>query len=472
MPIGLVLGGGAPHLPLMSGALLALDEAGLDFKVISTTGAGMLAGLLFASPERSHPDEPLRQARQTALKATATMGIDDAIYQFLPINYKVFQKPGPIAEALAPFYNMFLSAPRETRQQRLIGDWMALMSATMMPSSLGPWSKGLCQAPSWIDGMTDFESLIDNLGDTAFRLGAYCVEDRADVTFDRKDLTLDHCKAALAMPFIYEPYKLPAPGAEGKEKTFLEGSAFDPLRLDPDNVMVDNDIDTIIFLDILGHRNLIDEPRDLTDAWVQSIIAPLTRLAENSLAAFKARRAQHARQRFLDALEKAASLAETDIGAFREQRDLVLKERDLYELADLLGSADVDLGTFRQRAASDPQVAGDRKLKKLVDLASGDYGAFVREREAYLKARELAEGVPSSCAKTHSRRSELLRMPFGRHIPGEHWPKVLDWSHSNMSQLFEVGHETGRAFVADHRERLESSLGRVLETDPGQIAAE
>ena len=96
----------------------------------------------------------------------------------------------------------------------------------------------------------------------------------------------------------------------------------------------------------------------------------------------------------------------------------------------------------------------------------------MREREAYLKARELAEGVPPSCPKTHSRRSELLRMPFGRHIAEEHWPKVLDWSHSNMSHLFEIGQQTGRAFVGHHKERLESSLGRTLDAGSQQIAAE
>ena len=469
MPIGLVLGGGAPHLPLMSGALLALEEAGLDFKVMSTTGAGMLAGLLYASPRRTRAAESLRDARRHALRMTATMGIDDFIYQFMPVNYKVFQKPGPVAEALAPAFNLFFQAPRDTREQRLIGDWLALMSATFMPSTLTPWSKGLCQPPSWIDGLVDFEALRDNLGDTMFRLGTYCIEDRSDVTFNREDLSLDHCKAALAMPFIYEPFKLP--DGQAGEKTYLEGSAFDPLRLDPDNVMAEGDVDTIIFFDILGHRKLIDEPRDLTDAWVQSIIAPLTRLAENSLERFKARRAQHAQQRFLAAFDAAADLAGKDLGAFQDKRDLIRKERALYDLADLLGSADVDLAAFETAMEARLAAHPDAALRDLTDLAGRDYGGFVREREAYLKSREAAEGVPSTCARTHSRRSELLRMPFRRHVPEDHWPQVLDWSHSNLSLLFEIGYETGLTFLQNHRERLESSLGRALENPPGSPKA-
>lgn len=464
MPIGLVLGGGAPHLPLMSGALLALEEAGLEFKVMSTTGAGMLAGLLYVSPKRLGSSESLSAARQRAFRATSTMGVEDLIYRFLPINYKVFQKPGPVAEALAPAFNLFFQAPRETAEQRLFADWMALMSATFMPSSLTPWSKGLCQPPSWIEGLVDFDAFLDNLGEARFRLGAYCIEDRADVSFDREDLSLDHCKAALAMPFIYEPYKLA--DNEGRQKTYLEGSAFDPLKLDPDNVMVDGDVDTIIFFDILGHRKLIDEPRDLTDAWVQSIIAPLTRLAENSLNQFKDRRAQHAQQRFLTALSEASNLADTDADTFKEKRDLIQVERELYALTDLLGSADVDLERFRQEISIHLRDHPDKQLQTLADLAGKDYGAYVRERDAYLKNLETAAGVPSPCAATHSRRSELLRMPFRRHIPEDHWPKILDWSHSNLSFLFEVGYETGRVFLETHKQRLESSLGRPLRDRP------
>eukprot|EP00903_Cladosiphon_okamuranus_P001677 g1675.t1 len=468
MPIGLVLGGGAPHLPLMSGALLALEEASLEFKVMSTTGAGMLAGLLYASPKRSRPGESLSTARREALKATATMGVDDFIYQFLPINYKVFQKPGPVAEALAPAFNLFLQAPRDTREQRLIGDWMALMSATFMPSNLTPWSKGLCQPPSWVDGLVDFDAFLENLGDGLFRLGAYCIEDRADETFNREDLSLDHCKAALAMPFIYEPYKLP--DGSGGEKTYLEGSAFDPLRLDPDNVMAEGDVDTIIFFDILGHRKLIDEPRDLTDAWVQSIIAPLTRLAENSLERFKAKRDHHAQQRFLTALEAAADESGTP-AAFKEKRELITKERGLYELTDLLGRADVDLGKFDQEMETYLASHPDKDLKALKGLASQDYAGFLGQRESLLKEREQAEGVPSTCRNTHSRRSELLRMPFRRHIPEDHWPQVLDWSHSNLSFLFDVGYETGLSFLDNHKQRLESSLGRPLRDKPVSRAA-
>lgn len=51
MTIALVLGGGAPNLTLMAGAVTALDDAGVEFDIVSTSGAGMLIGLLYAAPK-------------------------------------------------------------------------------------------------------------------------------------------------------------------------------------------------------------------------------------------------------------------------------------------------------------------------------------------------------------------------------------------------------------------------------------
>ena len=266
MALGLVLGGGAPNLPLMTGALLALDEAGIDFKVITTTGAGMVVGLLYAAPRKKNPSDDWVDTRRAALRNTREWGIDDLIYEYVPINYKIFQKPGTLAQAFSHATNPFLSSiPRDTRRQRLLGDSMALMASAMSPMDLKPSSKGLCQPPPWIEEMVDFESLKHNLkdGDKKFRLSAYCIDDETEETFHKEEITVEHFKAALAMPFIYAPYKLK--GSDGKWKTYLEGSAFKTLALNPDHVMCENNVDTVIFFDIMGNRNLIGEPR-WTDA--------------------------------------------------------------------------------------------------------------------------------------------------------------------------------------------------------------
>ena len=48
-------------------------------------------------------------------------------------------------------------------------------------------------------------------------------------------------------------------------------------------------------------------------------------------------------------------------------------------------------------------------------------------------------------------------MPFADHIPEEQWPKVLDWSYSNMLTLFDIGYETGKKFAEDNAVKLAKS---------------
>src|SRR5216683_158986 len=141
MAIALLLGGGAPNLTLMAGAVAALDKAGVEFEVVSTAGAGMLIGLLYAAPKNGD--------RARALEDTVNMGVHDKIYDLFPVNYKVFHKPGPLAQAytsfwrtaLAPCQSMwqqlwsaFPAARPSADAQRLFDDWTALMLATFCPS--------------------------------------------------------------------------------------------------------------------------------------------------------------------------------------------------------------------------------------------------------------------------------------------------------------------------------------------------
>ena len=104
MTIALVLGGGAPNLTLMAGAVAALDDAGVEFDIVSTSGAGMLIGLLYAAPKGSRGD--IKRDRAAALKNTVNMGVHDAIYRFFPVNFKVFHKPGTLAQAYTKFWQL------------------------------------------------------------------------------------------------------------------------------------------------------------------------------------------------------------------------------------------------------------------------------------------------------------------------------------------------------------------------------
>ena len=47
----------------------------------------------------------------------------------------------------------------------------------------------------------------------------------------------------------------------------------------------------------------------------------------------------------------------------------------------------------------------------------------------------------------------LMRIRFD--IPDRHWPKVLDWSYSNLSTLFDIGYAAGQKFFEKHKHVLQ-----------------
>jgi len=264
MTSAIVLGGGAPNLTLMSGALLALDDKGASFDVVSSTGAGMLVGLLYAAP--------MGGDRHAALAATGNMGVADEIHQHFPVNYKVFHKPGMAAEAYTKAMQKFLfQMPQATPQQRLMRDMAEFWAAAMCPSDLSPKSLGLCQPPPWIDAVVDFESL--KRFPAEFFLSAYSVDRRKFVNFHKEDIRPEHFKAALAFPLIYSPFEIDG-------ETFIEGSAIETLNYEVLVEERDLTIDVAVAFDVLGQDKLIRKPRDLYDAWVLSIIFPLTAIAQ------------------------------------------------------------------------------------------------------------------------------------------------------------------------------------------------
>ncbi len=274
MSIALVLSGGAPNGTLMSGALLALAEADVRFDVISTSGAGAVVGLLFAAPRGGDPI--------AALKSTLDCSIDDHIYNVFPVNYKVFKKPGPMAAAYRslldsnPFYRM-LSGMTGPNGSRFPGDWAELVATAFSPSDLTSQSKGLCEPVPWITDAVDFERLREL--DFEFYINAYNITDRRMENFSRTEITLDHFHAAMAFPFLYPPKRL-----NGKD--YFEGAAKDALNFRA-LVSCHPEVDTIVVFDILGIQQLIHTPRNLYDAWIQSMIIPLVANARDDLKLFE-----------------------------------------------------------------------------------------------------------------------------------------------------------------------------------------
>ena len=213
MAVALMLGGGAPTLTLETGALAALDEMGAEFDAVSTAGAGMVVGLLYAAPKG--------KSRQQALADSKHMGVHDSIYAHFPVNFKVFQKPGPMAELFRQALHTMPKVPMGTSSpERFVSDCMALMFSALCPSDLSSASQGLCEHAPWIDDVVDFEKLKSFPGE--FYMNAYNMTDQKMDIFDKDEITPAHFRSSLAFPLIYPPYKL-------NGKTYIEGSAIDTL---------------------------------------------------------------------------------------------------------------------------------------------------------------------------------------------------------------------------------------------------
>ncbi|MDR3515824.1 MAG: patatin-like phospholipase family protein [Azospirillaceae bacterium] len=273
----LVLGGGAPNSALMAGALAAFNDQGVTFDVVSTSGAGGLIGLLWLAPRDKTP--------AAALRDWVDSYVDDAIYRWFPVDYKVFFKPGWAADLYRtglnaiPAYRAVTAEAGDSPAQRLVSDWVQLITATLAPSSLDAASPGLCARVPWADQIIDF-SRIKSIK-PFFYLNAYNITHGIMDDFAKNEITLDHFKAAFAFPYIYGPYRV-------GDCDYYEGASHESLNFQ-DLVEKHPGIETIVVFDVLGTNSLIRAPRDLYDSWVLSMIIPLVKVAEDNLNIFAAK---------------------------------------------------------------------------------------------------------------------------------------------------------------------------------------
>ncbi|HEX7646649.1 MAG TPA: patatin-like phospholipase family protein [Noviherbaspirillum sp.] len=337
----LLIGGGAPNSSLMAGALVAFIDRGIEFDVISTSGAGALMGLLYTAPQGGDP--------RAALSRWADIGVADAIYDWFPVNYKVFMKPGVAADmyrqmlAASPFTRPFFDAFAPGAMNGLWADWVRLFFATMSPTDLTPQSLGLCAHLPFAEQAIDFAKVPGIKPE--FYINAYNMTQEQMTIWGKDQITPEHLRAAFSFPFIYPPTRI---GSDD----YIEGAAIDTINFkalvsdDEDEPGICRDLDTLVVFDILGIDKLIRKPRSLYDAWVDSIITPLVQLSKD------------------------------DIRLFELQHNI------------------------------DPKTGKPKRKLLKVDLAGG--------------------------------------------IPEAHWPKVLDWSSSNLKLLFDVGYQAGIAFCDEH----------------------
>ena len=164
---------------------------------------------------------------------------------------------------------------RRSSRPALRDDLSALAFATLSPSSLGPSSLGLCAHAPWVEEVVDFERLKDFDGD--FFINAYNLTRNEMEIFPKGEITADHFRAALAFPFIYPPYEL-------NGNFYIEGSAIDPMNFEgllQHTRLRDQEQHAVLVFDMMGAKKLMmRKPRDLYDAWVQSIMVPLAEILQ------------------------------------------------------------------------------------------------------------------------------------------------------------------------------------------------
>jgi NTE family protein len=281
-----VLGGGATNLALMAGAVAAFNKRNKRFDVVSTSGAGALVGLIWLAPKKAQTEVYSR------LRGLVNLSVSDHIYKYFPINYKVFQKGGPIADfwrsiiGMNPFLAPILDQSGKRGDELLFSDWVQLLLATVLPPYWpDPFGRGLSASHPFIDNLVDFgtirpPSLNDGPGRFPyFYLNAYNMTVQNLRNWSNTEIDAEKFRAALALPFVYPPYPL-------EDGLYYEGALVDCLNF-KDLVQKHKGLETIVVLDVLGNDDLIRPPRYLYDAWVLSIIIPLVETAKDDLKIFE-----------------------------------------------------------------------------------------------------------------------------------------------------------------------------------------
>ncbi|MEN9656719.1 MAG: hypothetical protein RL571_184 [Pseudomonadota bacterium] len=272
----LIISGGAPNATLTAGALEAFHELGIHVDVISTAGAGGLLGLMYIAPKNGDVVSTMRRLKE--------MGVADFIYRAFPVNFKVFHKPGPMAEAYRqalsanPVLQMMQQWPVTHSLAQVFKDGASLAIASASPSNLSSDSLGLCAHLPFAEQIIDFNALQEAGPD--FWLNAYNLSQHQMENWSRSQIDVLHLQAALSFPYLYPPTEI-------NGDFYIEGAAIDCLNF-KDLRKNYPDLEEIIVFDLLGAEKLLRKPKDLYDAWVMSIITPLVEIARDDIKLFEA----------------------------------------------------------------------------------------------------------------------------------------------------------------------------------------
>lgn len=277
----LLLGAGGPLGGLEAGALIALDELGVKFDVISGACIGSVLTLTYTSPANGMTG---REALEMWCNAS---GLSDSIYYTLcESNYKVFQKnAGPLNPMVDAWLaamtriNPYFSINPGNEVQRFWNDMYLYWLTALTPGYVNPQQVSISRIAPFLESFIDFNN-ISKL-DRDVYINAMNVTDKRIEIFDKKEITMQHLIAGSSLFYV-----CPQQCIDGK--WYGEGSYLDSLNYQG-LLEADKDIDTIVVMNILNKEAVIRTPKDLYDAYNLSIMLPFITIAEDDTKLFEAK---------------------------------------------------------------------------------------------------------------------------------------------------------------------------------------
>lgn len=311
----LLLGAGGPLGGLEAGALIALDEKGVKFDVISGACIGSILTLAYSSPACGRTP---REALEFWISET---GVSDVLYRNLPFDFKVFQKQAGVLNPLADQWlktmlslNPFYSYAPNSDMHRLYSEMYLLGLMSMMPSAV-PFEPSLSRIAPVLDVLIDFENLKNVKNDVY--INAMDVSNNEIAIFDKQQITPKHVLAGSSLFYI-------CPQTEIDGKVYGEGSYIDSLNFK--GVLAKHeDIETIVVMNILNKKALLRPARNLYDAFNLSIMLPFVTIADDDIKLFEAKHKGHRnllKAQFNIPQDHIPNLMDWSVSNFKRLRDI------------------------------------------------------------------------------------------------------------------------------------------------------
>ncbi len=277
----LLLGAGGPLGPLEAGAIIALDEEGVNFDIISGACIGSVLALSYACPANG------MTGRQAIEKWCENACVSDFIYNYFPVNYKIFLKDQGILSSYFDYFrklmlkfSFFVNLNPKNEFQRYLSDLSFLFTDVFfMPSFTNYFSEALTRfSKDDFKLFIDFEKL-KTLNEKEVYINALNLETKEIQLFNKNEITPEVLAAGSSLFFVANPQLI-------GNNWFAEGSYIDSINFQ--GILAQHsDIDNIVVMNILNKKALIRKPKNLYDAYNLSVILPFVTIARDDIKIFK-----------------------------------------------------------------------------------------------------------------------------------------------------------------------------------------